>query len=575
MYIDVVPNRGSPPAVLLREGWREGGKVHKRTLANLSSLSMAQVELMRRVLKGEALVPVDEAFRILRAWPHGHVAAVVGTMKKLGLPELLSTRSHRKRQLTLAMIAARLIDPCSKLATARQLSDETSSNSIGKALGVERADADELYEALDWLLKGQRRIERKLAERHLREGQVILWDVTPVPFESHRCKLAAFGRRRGARKSQRQLLFGLLATREGLPVGVRVFAGNTGDPDTVGPALDCVQKDFGLARLIVVGDRGMLTQARIQEELGPRKLDWITALRAPTIKKLMAQGGPLQLSLFDEQDLAEITSPDFPGERLVCCRNPLLAEDRARTRRELLAATERKLQVLVQRTQRKRQPLRGEDQIGVEVGKVLGASKVAKHFRYTITQDRFSFERHEASIAAEEALDGIYVIRTNVAAETMGAEELVETYKGLSVVEQAFRVSKDFGLEVEPIRHHREDRVRAHVLLCMLAFYVYKHMQSALAPILFVDHDRPAAREERTSVVARAERSPAARKKVARKRSEEGHPLHAFHTLLKDLATLTRNLTQVGDTEISFERYAEPTPLQQRAFGLLDVSYRL
>jgi hypothetical protein len=286
MYIDIVPNRNSPPAVLLREGWREGGKVKKRTVANLSSLPMGQ-----------------EAFRILRARPHGHVAAVVGTMKRLGLPELLSSRPHRKRQLALAMIAARLLDPSSKLATARQLNGETLSSSVGEAFGVEGADADDLYEALDWLVGGQKRIEKKLADKHLSENQLILWDVTPVPFESHTCELAAFGRPRGAKKSQRQVLFGLLTTREGLPVGVRAFAGNTGDPDTVGTALDCVEEDFGLRHMIVVGDRGMLTQARITEELQPRGLDWITALRAPTIKKLMDKGGPLQLSLFDEQDL--------------------------------------------------------------------------------------------------------------------------------------------------------------------------------------------------------------------------------------------------------------------------------
>jgi len=575
MYIDIVPNRNSPPAVLLREGWREGGKVKKRTLANLSSLPMDQVQLLRRVLKGEELVPADEAFRIVRSRPHGHVAAVLGTMKKLGMAELLSTRGHRKRQLCLAMIAARILEPASKLATARQLNGETLSSSLGEALGVERADADDLYEALDWLVRSQSRIEKKLADRHLEGGQLVLWDVTPVPFESRTSGLAAYGRPRGSKKSVRQLLFGLLTTPEGLPVAVEVFPGNTADPSTVGSALDRLQERFRMKRVVLVGDRGMLTQARITEELQPRGVDWITSLRAPTIRKLMADDGPLQLSLFDEQDLAEITSPDFPGERLICCRNPLLAADRARKRQELLAATEKKLEKVAAATRREKRPLRGQDEIGVRVGKVLGGSKVAKHFRYEITDEAFTFERDEDSIAAEARLDGVYVIRTSVAAEKLGAEDGVRAYKNLSVVEQAFRVSKDFALEVQPIRHRRDDRVRAHVFLCMLAFYVRRHMEEALAPILFVDHDPEGGEAERTSIVAPAVRSPATRRKIGRKRNEEGEPLHSFRTLLRDLATLTKNTVEVEDTEIRFEQYAEPTPLQERAFDLLDVSPRL
>lgn len=575
MYIDVVPNRNSPPAVLLREGWREDGKVKKRTIANLSSLPMHQVELLRRVLRDEELVPAGEAFQILRSRPHGHVAAVLGTMNQLGMARLLSSRAHRKRQLCLAMIAARILEPASKLATARQLNGETLSSSLGEALGVEHAGADDLYEALDWLVRGQARIEKKLADRHLEESQLVLWDVTPVPFESRTSELAAYGRPRGSKKSVRQLLFGLMTTREGLPVAVEVFPGNTGDPSTVSSVLDRLQEGFGLKRVVLVGDRGMLTRARITEELEPRGVDWITSLRAPTIRTLMADDGPLQLSLFDEQDLAEITHPDFPGERLICCRNPLLAADRARTRQELLEATEKKLEKVAAATRREKRPLRGRDRIGVRVGKVLGASKVAKHFRYEITDEAFIFERDEASIRAEAILDGIYVIRTSVGEEEMEAEEVVEAYKNLSVVEQAFRVSKDFALEVEPIRHRREDRIRAHVFLCMLAFYVRKHMERALAPMLFVDHDREAARAERTSIVEPAKRSPAARRKIGRKRSEEGEPLHSFRTLMKDLATLTKNTVEVEDTEIAFEQYARPTELQERVFKLLDISYRL
>ncbi len=431
MYIDIVPNRSSPPAVLLRESWREGARTRKRTLANLSSLPMDQVELLRRVLRGEELVPADEAFEIVRTLPHGDVAAVVGTMNKLGIPELLATRKHPNRQRVLAMIAARILDPCSKLATAQKLGSDVLSSSLGEVLGVGGADADDLYEALDWLYEAQDRIERKLAKRHLQDGQLVLWDVTPVPFESHTSELAAFGRGSG----ERQVLFGLMATPEGVPLAVEVFAGNTGDPATVGPALDRLQGRFGLKRVTMVGDRGMITNARIDEELRPRGVAWITALRAPTIRGLMKEDGPLQLSLFDEQGLAEITSPDFPGERLVACRNPLLAADRARTRQELVAVTEEKLEKLRLRTLRARRPLRGETKIGVEVGKVLGASKVAKHFRYEITSDTFTFQRDQASIEAEAALDGIYVIRTNVSAETLGAREVVEAYKQLAEVE--------------------------------------------------------------------------------------------------------------------------------------------
>jgi len=574
MYIDIVPNRSSPPAILLRRAWREGGKIRKETVANLSALPMDQVEQLRRILKGETLVSADDAFEILRAQPHGHVAAVVGMMDRLGMPDLLSTRKHPNRQLVLAMIAARILEPDSKLATAQRLNGETLSSSLGEVLGVERADVDDLYEALDWLHRGQPRIERKLAARHLEEGRLVLWDVTPVPFESRTSELAAFGRPRGGRKSQRQLLFGLLATPEGLPVAVEVFPGNTGDPDTVGTALDRLQERFGLGRVVMVGDRGMITEARIEEELRPRGVEWITSLRAPTIRKLWKEG-PLQLSLFDERNLAEIRSPDFPGERLIACRNPLLAEDRARTRQELLAATEAKLEEIAEATRRAKRPLRGKDRIGVRVGKVLGKSKVAKHFTYEITDDAFSFERNQASIEAEAALDGIYVIRTNVAATELGPEAVVEAYKGLSEVEQAFRVMKDFALEVEPIRHRRGDRIRAHVFLCMLAHYVRKHMEQALAPMLFTDHDPEGAEARRDSIVAPARRSEATERKVRRRATDDGLPVRSLRTLLADLSTLTRNETRVEGTEITFEKYARPTPLQEKAFELLGVSYRL
>jgi hypothetical protein len=573
MYVEHVPNRTSPPAILLRESYRENGKVKKRTLANLTPLPDAAIKAVKQTLAGETLVPADDAFEIIRSRPHGDVAAVLGTMQRLGVPQLLSTRKHRKRQLALAMIAARILEPCSKLATAQRLSDDTLSSSLGEALGVTQADVDDLYEALDWLYQGQERIEKKLAARHLEDDQRVLWDATPVPFESHTCELAAFGRPKKG-KSQLQVLFGLLATPEGLPVAVEVFAGNTSDPETVGPALDRVQKRFGLNRVTMVGDRGMITDRRIEEELRPRGVDWITSLRAPTIRKLWKEG-PLQLSLFDDQDLAEIRSPDFPGERLVACRNPLLAADRARKRLELIEATEPKLRAIVEAARRKTRPLRGKDKIGVRVGRVLEKSKVAKHFRYEITEDSFTFERDEASIAEEAALDGIYVIRTNVDADEFGSEAVVRAYKGLSKAEQAFRVLKDFGLQVEPIRHRLKDRVRAHVFLCMLAFYVRRHMELALAPLLLTDHDPDGAEARRTSVVAPARRSEAGERKVRLQRTDSGEPARSFDTLLADLKTLTRNETRVEGTDATFDKYTQPTPLQEKAFSLLGVSYRL
>jgi len=575
MYVETIPNRGSRPTILIREAWREGKRIRRRTVANITTLPDEQIEQIRQTLKGERLVPADRAFEILRSRPHGHIAAVVGTMNRLGLPELLSTRKHRNRQLALAMIAARIVDPGSKLATAQKLGSETLSSSLGEVLGVQGADADELYGALDWLHRGQARIEAKLARRHLQAGDRVLWDATKLPFESRTCELAAFGRPGAKTKSQRQVLIGLLASQEGVPVAVEVFRGNTSDAKTVGPALDRVQERFGLEGVVLVADRGMLTAAQIAQELKPRGVGWITALRAPTIRKLMKEGGPLQLSLFDEQDLAEITDLDFPGERLIACRNPLLAQDRARTREELLRVTEAKLTELQHRVTRSNRPLRGKSKIGVAVGRVLGASKVAKHFRYEISDDGFTFERDHEKIALEAALDGIYVIRTNVPAKELDAEAAVEAYKDLSQVEQSFRVMKSFALEMGPIRHRLEARVRAHAFLCMLARYVRWHMEKALSPLLLTDHDPEAGRAARRSVVDPAERSKAGQRKVSRRRTDDGLPARSFETLLGDLATLTKNETRVDGTEATFDKFTTPTPLQLTAFKLLDVSFQM
>ena len=573
MYVAIVPNRGSPPAILLRESYREGGKVKKRTLANLSALSMEQVDLVRRSLKGETLVPAEGHVEVTRSRPHGHVAAILGTLRQVGLEDVLSTRRHRKRDLVVAMIVARILEPRSKLATARELGGETLASTLGEVLGVGEADADELYEAMDWLVRSQERIEKKLAKRHLAEGGRVLWDVSSTYFEGRHCALARPGYSRDHRPDRPQIVFGLLTTTGGCPVAVEVFAGNTADPQTLVAAVKRLRDGFGLDHVVVVGDRGMITQARITQELRPQGLAWITALRAPQVRTLWKKG-PLQLSLFDEQDLAEITSPDFPGERLIACRNPLLAEERARKREALLEATEKELEKVRRATLWERGPLRGRDRIGMRVGKVLGRFKVGKHFRVTITDGLLEFERDEERIRQEAALDGIYVIRTSVRAGDLSAEEAVEAYKQLSAVERGFRVCKGSDLKVRPIHHRREDRVRAHVFLCMLAHYVRWHMEQRLASLLFTDEDPEAGRERRTSIVAPAQRSESADRKASRKRTQEGEPVHSFNTLLRDLATLTKNTVQVGD-HITFERLTRPTPLQERAFDLLDITPRL
>lgn len=572
MYVETVPNRKSPPAILLREGWREAGKVRKRTLANLSHWPPEQVELLRRVLKGETLVSPTAALQLARSLPHGHVAAVLGTLRRLGLENLLDRKHHRQRDLAVAMIVARLIEPQSKLATARGFQAETASSSLGKVLELNSADEDDLYQAMDWLLPRQQRIERALAKRHLSEGSLVLYDLTSTYFEGHTCPLAQFGKSRDERSGNLQITFGLLTNAEGCPVAVEVFEGNTGDPATVAAQVTKLRDRFGLKRLVLVGDRGMLTAARVREDLQPvTGLDWITALKGVEVQKL-ASDQALQLSLFDKRDLAEITHPDYPDERLIACYNPLLAEKRKRKRQELLAATEKKLDKIVAATQRTRRPLREEKEIALRVGAVLGGSKVGKHIQDRIEKDHFSYQRNQEKIDREAALDGIYVIRTSLSATESSGEETVRCYKSLAVVERAFRSLKSVDLKVRPIRHRSPDRVRAHVFLCMLAYYVEWNMRKALAPMLFDDDDREAAAEQRSSIVAPAKRSPKAQRKASRKRTDDGLPVHSFQTLLADLATITKNQMQMGDQ--SFEMLTTPTDLQQRAFDLLQVSCR-
>jgi Transposase DDE domain len=572
MYVTRVPNRTSPPAVLLRESYREGGKVKTRTVANLSDWPDAKVEALRRVLRGETvLAPAADRCEIERSLPHGHVAAVLGLVRNVGLDRLLPRRPERLAKLALALIVARVIEPAAKLSTARQLSEATASHSLGAVLGLGEVDEDELYRALDVLGAAQPAIERTLARRHLKDGTLVLYDVTSSYLEGRCCELARFGYSRDGRPDRPQIVFGLLCAADGCPVAVEVFEGDTGDPKTLAVQIDKLKKRFGLRRVALVGDRGMITTARIEHDLKPAGLDWITALRAPAIQALAADDGPLQLSLFDDRDMAEIVSPDYPGERLIVCHNGALAAERARKREDLLGASEKDLAKIQAATARPRNPLRGQDEIALRVGAVLGRRKVAKHFRLTITEETLGFVRDEAAIAREKDLDGFYVLRTSVPAEALEAGATVLAYKSLAHVERAFRSLKSIDLDIRPVHHRLARRVRAHVFLCMLAYYVAWHMRRELAPLLFEDHDRPAAAASRASPVARAEVSPAARAKARSRQTENGETVHSFRTLLADLATLTRNTVRFGDA-LPMTMLSRPTPIQRRAFSLLGVA---
>jgi hypothetical protein len=571
MYVTRVPNRGSPPAILLRESYRDGGKVRTRTLANLSRWPAAKIEALRRVLKGETLVAAPDRLEILRSLPHGHVAAVLGLARQLGLHRLLPQRPPRRARLALALVVARVLEPAAKLATARQLSAATAAHSLGAVLGLGAVDEDELYRALDLLGEAQPRIEAALARRHLQDGCLVLYDLTSSWLEGRCCELARFGYSRDGRRDKLQIVFGLLCTAEGCPIAVEVFAGDTADPATLAAQVAKLRQRFRLGRVVLVGDRGMITAARIEQDLKPAGLDWITALRAPAIQALAADGGPLQLSLFDQRDLAEIAAPDYPGERLIVCRNPDLAAERARKRAELLAATEQDLARIAAATRRVRAPLRGREAIALKVGAVLGRRKVAKHFALTITDASLTFARDQAAIAAEAALDGFYVLRTSLPADALDAPATVLAYKSLAQVERAFRALKTVDLEVRPIHHRLAGRVRAHVFLCLLAYYVQWHLRRALAPLLFDDHDRAAAVAQRPSPVAAARVSPAAAAKAQTKRTADDLPVHSLRTLLADLATLTRSTVRLGDAPPA-TLLARPTALQQAIFDRLGLA---
>jgi transposase len=572
MYVACVPNRNSPPAYLLREGWRENGKVKTRTLANLSHWPPTKIEALRRVLADET---VDgRGLKMLRSLPHGHVAAVLGTARRIGLDQLLASGEGKSRlaSLALALVVARVIEPGSKLATARQLDASTASSSLGAVLDLESVIEKELYATLDWLVERQPRIEKALAKRHLKDSSLVLYDLTSTWFEGRSCPLAKCGHSRDRKSGKLQIVFGLLCAANGCPVAVEVFAGNTGDPTTFKSQVDKLRERFGLSRVVLVGDRGMITSKQIETVLKPAGLEWITALRNASIRALV-ESGSVQLSLFDERDMAEISSPDFPGERLIVCRNPLLADERARKRRDLLDATERDLAKVHAATTRQRRPLRGKDKIGMAVGKVVNRHKMAKHFEITITDHDFIAVRKDDHIDQEATLDGFYVMRTPVPVEALSTADTVAAYKRLAGVERAFRSIKTVDIEVRPIHHRLPDRVRAHIFLCMLAYHLEWHMRQALAPILFDDHDRAGAAARRSSIVAPAERSHAAHRKIVSKRTDDDLPVHSFRTLLADLATFTRNTMAVDQAQgKTFCIYPQLTPVQQRAFSLLAVS---
>ena len=564
MYITRVPNRNSPPAVLLRESYRDNGKVKSRTLANLSKLPPDAIAVLRRSLKGEQLVAASDAFEAIASHHHGHVQAGLLAMRRLRFAALIASRASRQRDLVVAMVLARILEPDSKLATTRWWHITT----LPSLCGVADADEDDLYEALDWLLERQERIEGKLAARHLDNDALALYDLSSSYFEGVTCPLAAFGHNRDGKKGKLQVNYGLLTNARGLPVAVSVFEGNTGDPKTLLPQLTKVRNQFGLERFVLVGDRGMITQKQVDVLRGIDGVDWIAALRPEAINKLL-DSGALQMDLFDQRNLFELTHPDFPGERLVACRNPELAKRRAEKRKSLLEATANELHTVRRMVARGR--LQGQDAIGVRIGKVVNKYKVAKHFTLDIRDHSFDFDVDQDKVAAEAALDGVYVVRTSLRAERMNADDTVRSYKLLSHVERAFRSLKTIDINVRPIRHRRETRVRAHIFLCMLAYYVQWHMLEAWRPLLFCDEDQQG--KTTRDPVAPAKRSKPALRKVHTRTLDDGTEVHSFRTLLKHLSAIVRNVCRLPDSgpdAPTFDVVTTPDAKQQRAFDLLE-----
>lgn len=567
MYIETVPNRNSRPAVLLREGWREGKKICKRTLANLSEWSEARIQALRRVLKDEPLLSPEEAFVIERSLPHGHVQALLSAIKRIGLDILIAAKHVRERDLVLAMIVERLIHPCSKLATTRLW----HSSTLAEELGVSDATEDDLYEAMDWLLKRQARIEQKLAARHLSEGTQVLYDVTSSYYQGRTCPLMKFGHDRDGKRGRPIVVYGALTDAHGRPIALEVYPGNTGDPTTVPDQVHKLRSRFHLDHVVLVGDRGMLTHVQIDKLKQYPGLGWISALRSADIQQLV-QGGALQLSLFDEKNLAEIVAPQFAGERLIACHNPLLAEERGRKRTALLAATEHKLEAIAREVARRKRTALTAAEIGKKVGAVINQFKMAKHFDTTIKEGAFAYARREQQIEREAQLDGIYVIRTSEPQSRLSAADTVRSYKLLAQVEHAFRCLKGIDILVRPIRHRDEQRVKAHLFLCMLAYYVEWHMRKALASLLFDDEQLDQDRKTRDPVAPAKPSAQAKKKKVVRV-TADGLPIHSFETLLAELATRCRNRCRIKSDPngTPFTHLTEPTPLQQRVFELLEL----
>ncbi len=569
MYIDTVPNRNSPPAILLREAWRDGNKTRKRTVANLSDWPTEKIETFRRLLRDERLVSPQDLFTTQKAIPHGQVQAILEMIGRLELDRLISAQRCRERDLVVAMIAQRLIFPTSKLATTQHWHTTT----LAEELGVGDATEDDLYEAMDWLLERKERIEKKLAARHLREGGLVLYDVSSSFYEGRTCPLAQFGHDRDGKKGLPIIVYGVMTNGEGCPVAVEVYAGNTGDPTTVADQVKKLRERFGLSRVVLVGDRGMLTQPQIDKLKQHPGLGWITALTSTAIRELVAQGA-LQLSLLDHKNLAEISAPNYPGERLMVCHNPLLEEERRRKRQALLEATEKSLEKISKEVaRRKKKPFKAEE-IGVKVGKVLGRYKVGKHFDYQIGEGRLAWSRRQESIEQEEKLDGIYVLRTSEPAERLSAEDAVRNYKSLAEVERAFRCLKGIDLLVRPIRHRSEDRVPAHIFLCVLAYYVEWHLRRAWAPLLFEDEERWEERKRRDPILPAQPSASVQRKKRAHQ-TVDGLPVHSFQGLLSELASRARvtYALKSGKSEdksnLTFQQVPEPTQVQDRAYELV------
>ena len=573
MYIEKVPNRNSPPAVLLRESYREGDQVKKRTLANLSKLPDDIIDNLKLALKGATLSMnegIPNHFEVIRSLPHGHVMAILETIKKLGLDKIISEKSSRIRNLVVAMIVARIINPKSKLATARGFNSETGSQSLGQLLDLEKADEDELYNALDWLLEKQEKIEKHLALKHLESGTLVLYDVTSTYLEGNGCELGKYGYNRDKKKGKTQIVFGLLCSAKGCPIAVEVFAGNTSDGATLSGQIEKVRKGWGIENVVWVSDRGILTNSKIKELVKPIEgLDYITGLTKPQIRKL-AEVEVIQLGLFDQVNLVEFESEDYPDERLIACRNPFIAQKNQLQREALLEAVEKELDLIVQATQREKRALKGQDKIALRVGKILNQFKVNKYYNLEITEEGFSYQRKLELIAQETALDGVYVLRTSLESTLMDAATTVKAYKSLSQVEEAFRCYKSIDLKVRPIYHYKGDRVKAHIFLCMLAYYVEWHLKQCLAPLLFEDEEI----DDGSLNVIKASRSESAQSKERKKRNQENLPVHSFRTLLEDLGTICLNTVEctIREGSYRFSKITRPTKLQQKALDLLGVS---